>query len=673
MFEKIRWFSFLALLFLVGSLSAADAYVDNTWSGKGGNTDLATAANWSQGWTAQNEIHQMMRKLPSGTFTMSRDLTICAFRMEDANKEIVFDFGRDRTLTLTGVDMTPFRFRFGAAGTVFRLASGTIRQVYEPNSYTYTKAETSQYMLLPETAGCHDETFVVDGPDSRLETRGLRMNVGTNTWLVVTNGAQVVGNVMLTDKSRAGSGCGVKVAGAASVFNPTGEALDANGIYTLSTGGTAENFTLEYLQGARLWPGCMGINVGTNGCGAVLAYRGAGTVVEHTGSYLLIGSGKGASANRVEVTDGATLKLCGSGSNGRFWLGSHIQSVSNVLYVAGEGTVVTGAATGSSFVGQRSAGNLVHLDDHAVMALSGSIAVGNSSGTASEAYDNSGNRLLVENGATFSCANLQVGLGRAANPSRDDAVIIRAGGRVDASGAVEIAGGESSVAEGSFIRVEGTGSRLVGKSNLRVGRYSGQCGFELFDGARAAFEGYAYLGDNAAVSAGTNHLTVVDSELVVGGRFATFGADDVIAVTNGTIYAADMYLTYSNAAATNLQVFVAGTNPVLRAVTGGITLRNDAHVHFSVPKHGYAEPVFQCAGKFDIRNAMMSFELEDGFERGSREAVLVEAGEVGCFDSSKRKIEAALPEGVRLKIVAEGGKSRVLLRPCCGGTLLTIR
>lgn len=665
MFGKFRQSLALAVLTATGSLFAA-AHVDNTWSGNGGDADLANASNWTKTWTTDNEIHQMMRNFPTGTYTMSRDMTICAFRFDDKNRDINFNLGSERTLTITGVDMQPFRFREGAAGTSFRLAGGTIRHVYDTDAYTYSKDESSQYMLLPEKDICHDETFIVDGPNSRLETRGLTMRYGTNVWLVVTNGAQVVGNVSLTHRLRSGRGCGVRVAGSTSVFEPTGEALDENGIFTLSTGGTAENFTLEFLDGAKPWSGCTGINVGTNGCGGCLAYRGAATAVSHTGANLLIGSAKGSFANRVEVTDGASLDL----GNQRFWLGSHVQSVSNVLYVAGEGSSVTSTATSSHYIGQRSGGNLVHLDDHAAMALAGSVCVGNASGNASGSFDNSGNRLLIENGATLSCKDVKVGLGQESNPSRNDSALVRGGGRLAVTGAVTIAGDDGSVADGSFMRAEGALSQITASSYLRIGRYSGTCGFELFDGAHAAFESYGYLGDNASVSPGTNHLTIVDSELTLGGRFATFGADDVIAVTNGRICAKDMYLSYSNAAATNLHVFVAGTNPVLQASEGDIVIRNGANVHFTVPKGGYAEPVFQCVGKLDIRNAMMTFELEPGCEIPQQGMVLAEAGEIGCYESTKRKVKAALPEGVRLKFATVGDKQRFVLCPRVGMCLI---
>ena len=163
-------------------------------------------------------------------------------------------------------------------------------------------------MQVPDAADRHDSKFIVDGPHSRLETSDFRMRCGTNIWLVVTNGAQVVGNVGLTYDNRTGSGCGICVAGANSVFSP-GEAADLDGIYTLKTGGTADNFSLEFLDGANPWDGVKGFRVGGSGRGAMLAFRGAATRFNHTASaHMYVGQQDGGH-NRLEITDGAQVIL----------------------------------------------------------------------------------------------------------------------------------------------------------------------------------------------------------------------------------------------------------------------------------------------------------------------------------------------------------------------------
>ena len=305
---------------VVAGVDTTAKFIDNTWTGKGSDkTDMVDVGNWKTSWTSGNDDWKVgFRSFASGTYHMSRDMAISCFRMDEKDREIIFDFGVGRTLTLLGSAGIAFRLRTGqktdsiGSGSVFRLASGTIKQpAYDATLYNYiynSGAKDFCNMQVPDAADRHDSKFIVDGPHSRLETSDFRMRCGTNIWLVVTNGAQVVGNVGLTYDSRSGSRCGVCVAGADSVFSP-GEAAGANGIYTLKTGGTAENFALEFLDGAKPWDGVKGFIVGGSGRGATLAFRVAATRFNHTASaHMYVGHQDGGH-NRLEVTDGAQVTL----------------------------------------------------------------------------------------------------------------------------------------------------------------------------------------------------------------------------------------------------------------------------------------------------------------------------------------------------------------------------
>ena len=906
---------------VVAGVDTTASFIDNTWTGKGSDkTDMVDVGNWKTSWISGNDDWKVgFRSFASGTYHLSRDVEISSFRMDDAEREIVFDLGSERTLTLLGSAGIAFRLRTGtdkqATGSTFRLASGTIKQpAYDSSLYNYTyELGKKDYcnMQLPEKESHHDSVFIVDGPSSRLETSDFRMRCGTNIWLVVTNGAQVVGNVGLTYSKRTGAGCGVRVAGRESVFTPTGESVDSTGTYKLQTGGTAESFALEFLDGASPWDGVKGFQVGGSGRGASLAFRGSATVFNHTASWPLHVGWNDNGFNRLEITDGAVVtvgypdvekpcltfmpgsedtphkyeyivtdvtspstdaftweawfkasdlttataenrivgqpgwlwsengrlvleirntngqtggepklaafyyngdnrRLCGtttitdgwhhaaltrsgttitlyldgvqeattndyvnatpSGADapfiiapafkgslaeirlwgaartqkeiaaamsyrlsgnetnlvgcwpmsegsgmptnivtgisatesvssmgytigynqgngtfswlnetftlmdgdstyGRLWLGAGsgggLNSVSNVVYVSGEGTRLVCKSKSTNPVGSRSRGNLLHIANNATVETFGDLRVGGAGSLNPASEDgNSDNAVIVESGAHLRVPVIDVGYGIESNPSLRDSLTVRSGASFDTD--TFNIGSRTAYEEYASAIFTGEGTISTCANHLTLGKKSGYALFAVDDGADVRFGGRFYVGNNGDVSPGTNSVVVAGGgRLAVGLGVAFYGDSDTLAISNGTFEAQDFHIPYSNVAAGNTRVLIAGADSQIKstgAAGAGINFRSGTTINVEVPKGGFSRPVLSSPTSITMFSGVnITVTLAQEFGGKYFKCVFAEAPTIDISDDVWASMKASLPDGVKLRQTGTAGSAQKIV------------
>ena len=606
--------------------------------------------------------------LSTGYYTLSSDLVTGRIVMDNGAKTTVFDLGEGRTMTLIGQSGTSPALQStgpGSRGTV-QLKSGTILL---PD--TYPGVTTYPYLGLPRSSEAndsygHDTTFIVGGGPTAavLDLGGVNLRWGTNNWLIVTNNGCV-----------AVKGNGTKLAdsGGHATATRNGIRVTDGGVYSNSQAGVVLPFELfgkanstgnvfEVTNGGRL-EGWERFDLKAS-AGNVLAFRGAAThqtfnVTNETSTCAIRGTG-----TRLEVTDGARLDiLTGTSGRGRIWLGLGENECSNVLYVAGAGSVFSTQSENGNLIGQsHSEGNRVEVCDGGTAEMPNThIGQGGSPEKPAK-----GNVVRVTTGGTFTDSQtLQVGYGDT-NPltngqSCSNRLEVASGGVVNAS---TLQVGQATNSWGNVVDVaDGT---VNVTHNFIFGKWGYGNRMRVHDGGKVTVGGTFKWGLNESGVASNNVMEVTSGGEVTAKEFIVYGTNHTLVVSNGTIRTTNekahgiQLPWYDNDRDWDFTLEVAGTNPVLRAEGTPSSLhvfaiRRGAKVVFHVPRDGYVEAPLQAPngqlGIFDDANGNFPDIRFDVLACGTHpvRCVIAEGNPLWVKTGTLAQVQANLPENCKLK------------------------
>jgi hypothetical protein len=177
-------------LLILGYVCPVCAVGIQSWSGKGGDSDIANQANFSVKDYEPKDL--AIGGFLSGLYTMSKDVSIVRFVMNKSDQsDIEFALGDGNTLTLLGTDNSAaFRATANGSRSVFRVTSGTINQIYDPKNYTYSNGDKYAVWQISDAATI-GFTNIFEGANTCLNSHFLHHAFGTNNWLIARNGAVV--------------------------------------------------------------------------------------------------------------------------------------------------------------------------------------------------------------------------------------------------------------------------------------------------------------------------------------------------------------------------------------------------------------------------------------------------------------------------------------------------
>ena len=605
-----------AALALAASLCGLGTYANAeyvAWTGNGGSSDIGNAANYNKNVA---DLQRGIGGFPTGTYSLGADIAIARMVANVPGADVTFDLGAARTLTFAGTDgQRAFRATEKGNGATFRISSGTVRQVYDPASYTYTDGGANAIWQISSEA-THDFTNIFTGANTSLESYRLVHGYGTNNWLVVRDGASVhadlhfgngtgFGNVILIDSAT------LRLASASNNITTTGSDL---GFFCVGINSKSSGDTLILANGGRLldkdgndvskWL------VGYSSPNVRLAFRGNGTT--HTTSGMLkLGVGAKGSNACVEVSDGACLTLGGT-SNGRFWLGCENGADGTQLSVSGTGTRLVCESTGNYMVGQDTDGNVFSVADGATATLAGIVRLGSHAGKTR-------NVVSVTGGASLSVRN-------------------------------NVFAGYETNANYNVVVVAGDGSSLAVSGMLSVGRDQ--------------FPSYG------------NGLVVSNGASVTAAALSLYGTNSVLCVDDATVsVSGEMHLPAGGGPNGFPCIRIAGRNARVSA-DATLRIRRNAELFFDVPAGGYAAAPLASAGRVEIiGNSTMSFDVEKFYQGGGGDCVLVETTgadtELYVEAGTLAAIQASLPSGCTIRV--RDRKQLVLHVPKCAGMAIIFR
>jgi hypothetical protein len=139
-------------LLILGYICPVCAVGIQSWSGKGGDYDIANQANFGVNNFTPEQL--AIGGFQSGLYTMSKDVSIVRFVMNKSDEsDIEFALGDGNTLTLLGTDNSAaFRATANGSRSVFRVTSGTINQIYDPKNYTYSNGDKYAVWQISDAA-----------------------------------------------------------------------------------------------------------------------------------------------------------------------------------------------------------------------------------------------------------------------------------------------------------------------------------------------------------------------------------------------------------------------------------------------------------------------------------------------------------------------------------------
>ena len=626
-------------------IAAAAAFAANAgyyqWYGSADDNDIANKANYNNAssvdWSTLG-----IGNFGTGTYQMSKDIAIPRIVVNKTGADVTFDLGAERTLTLIGTDNAQsFRATVNGSYSTFRVSSGTVRQVYDPSSYTYGSGDSYAVWQIGENATC-GFTNVFTGANTALKAYRLLNAHGTNNWLVVRDGARVDADLMfgIVPGGSRGANNGILLdGGTLKLLSATNNM--SGGTFHLGVNSRSRGDTLVFANGGRLLDSA-GTDVskwavGDNAPDVRLAFRGDGT--SHTMSEVLkLGNGATGSGACVEVSDGAHLTL-GGPSVGRFWLGCTAGADGASLVVSGAGTRLTGESTSNYIVGQDANNNVFSVKDGAVATLAGYMRICSHANVQS-------NAVKVSGGGSLSVGYIvQVGFNK---HNSNNSIDISGGGIMSVGSSLVI--GNDEGANSNRVTVAGVGSSLSVKNGLFVGTNA-----------------FATVGNTLAVSNGAS---------VTAKFLYMYGTNAVLDVDNASIATTeDIQLPMHGHDATGVpRIRIAGSNARIAAGTT-LRIRKNAALEFDIPETGYLSAPLTTTGRVEIiGNATMSFNIDKFRENGGGECVLAETtGNAALYvePGTMAGLQESLPERCRLKVV--DNKRLVLRVPTNQGLIIFVQ
>lgn len=637
--------------------------------------------------------------LRTGTYFLNSDIVVGRYVIDvTGGVRPVLELGEGRTLTILGKNTKKYYDELHAlsatgsgSGSVTQLKSGTILL-----PATYDTADTAAFGVLAIPRGptggnvAKDVTFLVGGGESPavLDAQEIRIRYGTNNWVVVTNNGLVKvsssGTKLFDDDLYDRN---------SSIYPSYTNAIHAalrNGI-RVTDGGVYSNSTPS--AGTKLelfgYPESSGnsFEVVNGGClagwrsfyleassGNTFAFRGSATRQIFDANTPCQVQGYGS---RLEITDGAqlTLKDSEKNSSGRLWFGTG--GCSNVVLVAGAGSVFTCESSGTLLGQKNTEGNVLEVRDGATFNVNG-LQIGRE-GTATTPAKGNVLRVVDEGVYKDDSGSLIVGYG-------DDK---KAGCEYSCSNRLEVAtGGSVSIKQYLYICygsnswdnvVDVSDGDVDVKGTVRF-CFNGRSGFmSVRDGGKVSVGNAFQYGQEPGTIASNCVMEVLSgSEVAVHSEFIVSGQNNRLVVSNGTICTASttargIQLTSGRTAGRDkdFSLVIAGTNPVIRAgseLSGAepaLSIRGDAVVDFIVPDGGYIEAPLQApVGKLGIMKdtsgnvPALRFHVED-CGRDHIRCVIAEGESLAIDQDVLAAARAALPSNCRLSVTGNQMTLRV--------------
>ena len=647
------------------------------------NCELRAAYDKSIDWnatlqfaTTDSSYDANLGGMLGGRYWLDSDLvTGRLFIDRKTPSDVELDLGDGRTMTILGYSSIP-AINYNSSGSVVTLKSG---RILLPASYPGTQNPVYSAFMAPrannDSYGAHDTTFVVGGGASTamLDAQEIHYQYGTNNLLVVTNNG-------IVSVSGTGTRIGTSYSTAANPYGvlATGNCIrvTSGGVYSNSNVGASITFSLfglsgcagnafEVVNGGRL-EGWARFDLAES-AGNTLAFRGAETshTFDTTNGTPSTIKGHGT---RLEITDGASLRLKDSvkGSGGRFWLGNG--GCSNMILVAGNGSTFTCESTGPLIGQKNTEGNVLEVRDGGKVRADG-VYIGRE---GSKTDPTRGNVVrVVRNGSFTDALSMMVGYG-------DDSV---AGREYSCSNRLEIASG-GSVSVGEYLTVSGgsnswanaidvsAGTLTVG-SSLRFSFRGQSSVMSVRDGGKVTVGGAVQFGQESGAIASNCVMEVLSgAEIAAGNEFIVSGRNHMLAVSNGMIRTTSsrsrgIQLPSCRTAGrdSDFTIAITGTNPVIRAEGTStsaepvLTVRGSTEVDFTIPQGGYVAPPFQTPiGKLGFIEDSLGNVPDLRFDvsactKGLVRCVIARGDTLQVADSVLAHARANLPENCRLLVV----------------------
>ena len=257
-----------------------------------------------------------------------------------------------------------------------------------------------------------------------------------------------------------------------------------------------------------------------------------------------------------------------------------------------------------------------------------------------------------------------VGYGIESNPSLRDSLTVRSGASFDTD--TFNIGSRTAYEEYASAIFTGEGTISTCANHLTLGKKSGYALFAVDDGADVRFGGRFYVGNNGDVSPGTNSVVVAGGgRLAVGLGVAFYGDSDTLAISNGTFEAQDFHIPYSNVAAGNTRVLIAGADSQIKstgAAGAGINFRSGTTINVEVPKGGFSRPVLSSPTSITMFSGVnITVTLAQEFGGKYFKCVFAEAPTIDISDDVWASMKASLPDGVKLRQTGTAGSAQKIV------------
>ena len=704
----LRVVSYIALALLFATTALA-----NTWTNTLGGV-FSDGGNWKEGVAPTSGVEAKFSDA-AGTFTVTATGDIASgIATFDGDQNVTLDLGAGHTWTID--NNRNFNVGYTAdANTSLSIVSGCVTGAYKillgekvAESIHLTVANPGTVLrsnrddLCIGWNGGNADVRVLDGAvlqGGRGMYVGYNATASSNTVLVTGSGS-LIGNGPTTSSNygiiigEAGSDNTVRIADGAVMTNTLQN-------LTLGNKAGADRNSLIF-DGTGVF-GAGNFNVGMNGGGntAVFTNGAYGTFYRGASSGTTFVGNK-SSNNRLDISSGSYF--C-PGSH--LYLGSDAKACSNIVRIAGVGTVVTNRAYDFN-CGNYGSYNTWIIEDGAYARPVRDMIVGVNGGA-------SHNTLTVRGTGT----NLKIGSGLYSGKSgTNNVVLVEDGARIDVNSAIYVGhNGISnllSVVSGSVVTNNGmtvgtynvatdnamvvSNATLYSSGNVTIGSAGSRSRAEILGGANVRIRTHLFIGGAAGSSnsfvrvsgKGTQLYTlnydinvgnvapdccmeILDGALVDSKRTVfvgqdnynnkTTGSNGVLRVANATmsIGTGTLHMDYAG------RLEIAGSNTVVNAKTAKFL--NNSTLSFEIGREGFLTPVTVSDRLYwNVGTKLVVDAIEYAKAGGGDITLMNYKNKTGTIDVASDM--TLLPAGI--EVFEESDKLRIHV-PNLAGTLILLK
>ena len=602
---------------------------DIWWNGSV-NTDLATDANWTGGVRPTSASDTMgFNTVPSKdyTLTLTNDLAFAGtWKFANGAQRHTFDLG-GHTLTFLTAYADPNSQNVTNViknGTIaFTNATGVIQEsrFWHPNS---------GYRMFIEKGGRY--------------IAHLKFTDTGTKHLTIEDGGYLKGSIMSY-----GTDCRVFIRDEGTLWDAANGTLTVGGTGLRShayvtDGAVVTNLTALYLASDPGFTGAGNAYLCVSNATLVMRTKPDDGGIGKNAARFLIGdrsNNKSTHCNRMDVIAGAKVTAGGTGTNCAVGNG---HSHSNLLYVAGEGSVFSNAFAYNAdqllISGQSGNYNQIHVTSNAFLYSQSVSAGGQAKNFGDNCVTSMCNRITVDGGAKLKCTQLYVAARHDDDAAKakyltslicSNTVEVLEGGTVQAGQTVC---GTLKPSFGNSIVVRGKNATLSCSSFI-LGRSGSSCNsLEVTDGGRlkmtgdlnigcfnaassnnwARIEGSAFTNDSKTISVGSgsfpnNRLWFGSGSAVSYGTCKLGGLNSELIVSNATLRLGTLSVTANGAQSPKFS-FYGPTAKILTTGNGTYNFTNNTVFAFHVPEGGYLSAPFESNQSTIYLRDDVDFEMD---------------------------------------------------------------